>query len=234
MAVRTVPVRPCGGWPSPASPAADRRKKGGAYDPTGASCRGRRGQGHGVRAPGIKSQAPPSKMDDASLKRACRARRRRHDKLFLHTVCQRLRRADKHGRWRKSPAFPCPWPLGGGPDGRRGRTRRAVVFAAPCRILRRRGRRTPRPHGARKPLEIAARLDVRGVSALVCGVPVAGDRAAPGSARRRPRQRSFNWQSTAFVMRGLRVRLPPLAVPGSTRLAGDTRSHDRFHPTRRS
>ena len=26
------------------------------------------------------------------------------------------------------------------------------------------------------------------------------------------RQRSFNWQSTAFVMRGLRVRLPPLAL----------------------
>ena len=25
-------------------------------------------------------------------------------------------------------------------------------------------------------------------------------------------QRSFNWQSTAFVMRGLRVRLPPLAL----------------------
>ena len=28
-----------------------------------------------------------------------------------------------------------------------------------------------------------------------------------------PRQRSFNWQSTAFVMRGLWVRLPPLALP---------------------
>ena len=25
-------------------------------------------------------------------------------------------------------------------------------------------------------------------------------------------QRSFNWQSTAFVMRGLRVRFPPLAL----------------------
>jgi hypothetical protein len=29
-------------------------------------------------------------------------------------------------------------------------------------------------------------------------------------------QRSFNWQSTAFVMRGLRVRLPPLALWTST------------------
>ena len=27
-----------------------------------------------------------------------------------------------------------------------------------------------------------------------------------------PCQRSFNWQSTAFVMRGLWVRLPPLAL----------------------
>ncbi len=31
-----------------------------------------------------------------------------------------------------------------------------------------------------------------------------------------PCQRSFNWQSTAFVMRGLRVRLPPLALAGRT------------------
>ena len=29
------------------------------------------------------------------------------------------------------------------------------------------------------------------------------------------RQRSFNWQSTAFVMRGLWVRFPPLALTGS-------------------
>lgn len=31
-------------------------------------------------------------------------------------------------------------------------------------------------------------------------------------AGRNTRQRSFNWQSTAFVMRGLRVRLPSLAL----------------------
>jgi hypothetical protein len=33
------------------------------------------------------------------------------------------------------------------------------------------------------------------------------------SLRLSPRQRSFNWQSTAFVMRGLSVRLRPLALP---------------------
>lgn len=35
------------------------------------------------------------------------------------------------------------------------------------------------------------------------------------SFRLSPRQRSFNWQSTAFVMRGLWVRLPPLALSRS-------------------
>src|ERR1700679_328062 len=34
------------------------------------------------------------------------------------------------------------------------------------------------------------------------------------------RQRSFNWQSTAFVMRGLRVRLPSLAFVAAPSPAG--------------
>ena len=35
--------------------------------------------------------------------------------------------------------------------------------------------------------------------------------SAPGDRQPDRRQRSFNWQSTAFVMRGLWVRFPPLA-----------------------
>ncbi len=35
--------------------------------------------------------------------------------------------------------------------------------------------------------------------------------AAPSSHPKLRRQRSFNWQSIAFVMRGLWVQIPPLA-----------------------
>ena len=60
-------------------------------------------------------------------------------------------------------------------------------------------------------------LDDANGSALRCGVrpwrslPLVSDR-----------QRSFNWQSTAFVMRGLWVRFPPLAspVPGPLSMFG--------------
>ena len=37
------------------------------------------------------------------------------------------------------------------------------------------------------------------------------------------RQRSFNWQSTSFVMRGLRVRIPPLAINLVRQILANTR-----------
>ena len=105
----------------------------------------------------------------------------------------------------------------------------AIRFAALRRILRRpdppwRHRRRPgRPSRpglpeTAKPWKYRPRLDVPGGRALVCGVPDDGaGELLSGRPRRRPCQRSFNWQSTAFVMRGLRVRLPPLAVRESRR-----------------
>ena len=58
-----------------------------------------------------------------------------------------------------------------------------------------------------------ATLDDRGGRALVCGVLGSQNSAGCGhSGPARPGQRSFNWQSTAFVMRGLWVRFPPLAL----------------------
>ncbi len=55
-------------------------------------------------------------------------------------------------------------------------------------------------------------LDSRGLGALLCGV--LGDRffTLPKRFPAPSGQRSFNWQSTAFVMRGLWVRFPPLAL----------------------
>ena len=51
---------------------------------------------------------------------------------------------------------------------------------------------------------------------LICNRQVEGSIPSAGSSGefvlRKERQRSFNRQSTAFVMRGLRVRLPSLAL----------------------
>jgi hypothetical protein len=66
-----------------------------------------------------------------------------------------------------------------------------------------------------KPAKTGPRLDAPPASALVlqAGSDASGlcERTAAGF-QRVCRQRSFNWQSTAFVMRGLWVRFPPLAL----------------------
>ena len=53
---------------------------------------------------------------------------------------------------------------------------------------------------------------VGNVPEIAEGLP--GSRSTCNLPNSSKRQRSFNWQSTAFVMRGLRVRLPPLALEG--------------------
>ena len=55
-------------------------------------------------------------------------------------------------------------------------------------------------------------LDYSGPGALLCGVPRGRDSACGRVPPDPSGQRSFNWQSTAFVMRGLWVRFPPLAL----------------------
>ena len=123
--------------------------------------------------------------------------------------------------------------------------RGAFGFAAPRCILQRRdhvpttgpvgpskGRPERWPETA-KPWKCRPRLDVPGGRALLCGVPDDGvGEPFPGRPRREPCQRSFNWQSTAFVMRGLRVRLPPLAVRKPDDIAGDSPPHGNSSPPR--
>ena len=59
-----------------------------------------------------------------------------------------------------------------------------------------------------QPLAAAAPAPLPALTA--CRIPLHNKRFPP-------RQRSFNWQSTAFVMRGLSVRLRPLALLGRPR-----------------
>ncbi len=213
----------------PAAAGGGRAKKGGAYDPTGASCQ--RAGGSGARQPHARNQVGgPTFACVAGVGRDGH-RGGRHARQQLHTACQTTPQIRTRVLLEKTPVRGDRFAgCGRRPRSREPRTARSVSQrrAAFCGAAP----GAPDNRTAAKTSEIRPRLDVPGGRALVCGVSDAGHDPFPGASRRASCQRSFNWQSTAFVMRGLRVRLPPLAVRKPDDIAGDSPPHGNSSPPR--
>lgn len=214
----------------PAAAGGGRGKKAGPTTRQEHPVKGRAVQGQGNRTPRIKSEAPPlhalrvwdvtTTAVAATTDNPCTRHAKPRSRLARAWFEKNTGQGDCFARRGRPPRRRRP---------RRARSvlQRRVAFCGAAATA-------PNDSTAAKTMEIRPRLDVAGGRALVCGVSDADRDPFPGASRRASCQRSFNWQSTAFVMRGLRVRLPPLAVRNPDDIAGDSPTHGNSSPPRHS